>query len=313
MRKTLNKAKTEKLLVYISLIIIPIVQFLIFYVVVNANSFALSFKEYAYVTDSSGNMVLQTTFVGFKNIIGIYKMLVQDETFSKIVGNSILFYFIITISGTVFSLFYSYYIYKKRFGAEFFKTMLFLPGIISTMSVTIMYKYFCEKGVPIIALKLFGLEKVNFSASQGTQLFYIILFNFLISSGGHLLIYTGTLAGVSDSVVEAAEIDGASEMQEFFMVILPTIFPTVALFFITGLLVFFNGTSQLFNFFGQDADKELWTFGYYMFVQNLQISQSTDYTQYPYLASFGLALTFIAIPLIFSLKALLNKFGPSAD
>ena len=81
MRKTFNKAKTEKLLVYISLIIIPIVQFLIFYVVVNANSFALSFKEYAYVTDSSGNMVLQKTFVGFKNIIGIYKMLVHYNYF----------------------------------------------------------------------------------------------------------------------------------------------------------------------------------------------------------------------------------------
>ena len=313
MKNTIISAKRTKLLVYISLIILPLIQFLIFYVIVNANSFALSFKDYSYVVNDNGDTVLQTTFVGFKNIINIYKMLLNDEMFSEIVGNSIFFYFITTLSGTVLSLFYSYYIYKKRFASEFFKTMLFLPGIVSTMSITIMYKFFCEKGVPIIALKLFNLENVNFSASFESQFIYVAVFNFFISSGGHLLIYCGTFAGVSDAIVEAAEIDGANEFQEFRFVLLPTIFPTIALFVITGLLVIFTGTAQFFNFFGQDAIKEHWTFGYYLFVQNLQISQSSDFTQYPFLASFGLALTFIAIPLIFTLRALFNKFGPSAD
>jgi ABC-type sugar transport system permease subunit len=229
----------------------------------------LSFKEYTYVTDEAGKMVLQTTFVGFDNIIGIYKMLFNDEMFSQIVGNSLLFYLITTVSGTVISLFSSYYIYKKRFASEFFKTMLFLPGVISTMSVTIMYKFFCEKGVPAIMLDLFQIKGVNFSASFDTQMFYIIVFNFLIASGGHLLIYCGTLAGISDSVVEAAEIDGASEMQEFFYVIIPTIFPTVSLFFVTGLLTIFSGSANMFNFFGKDADKEMWTFGSKLLVSGL--------------------------------------------
>ena len=129
-----------------------------------------------------------------------------------------------------------------------------------------------------------------------------------------MLIYTGTMAGISDSVIEAAEIDGTNAVQEFFYIVVPSIFPTFSLFIITGMLTIFNGQAGLFSFYGLSGlttRAEFTTFGYYMYVK---VQQSVnDYTQYPYLASLGLALSFIAIPLIFTARWLLNKFGPTAD
>ena len=92
MKNTLNKAKREDFLVYLSLIALPILQFIIFYIIVNANSLALSFKDYSYVVDETGKTILKTSFVGFDNIIDVYNKLFNDEMFSKIIGNSFLFY-----------------------------------------------------------------------------------------------------------------------------------------------------------------------------------------------------------------------------
>ena len=189
--------------------------------------------------------------------------------------------------------------------------MLYMPHIVSGMVVTVMYKYFSEKGLPIMMDQLFGIKMAGFGENMEVQLAYVVAFNFILSFGANMLVYTGTMASISDSVIEAAQIDGVNTVQEFFYIIMPCIFKTFALFIITGMLTIFNGQGNLFNFYGEKAPEEFYTFGYYMFVQVQRYVG--DMVHYPYLAAFGLSLTFIAIPLIFTGKWLLKKYGPKAD
>ena len=304
--KSLQSAKTGKLLFYISLVAFPVVQFIIFYIIVNFNSLSLAFKEYTV----TANGVLEYEFVGFKNLGDTYVKLFTDEFYITCIKNSLIFYGISILGGTVFSLSFSYYIYKQGFLGNFFKIMLYLPHILSAMVLTVMYKYLCQYGLPEVG-KLIGINIPGFRENLDWQFTLLLFYNLLMSFGNNMLIYTGTMAGISDAVIEAAEIDGANSWQEFIHVIMPSIFSTFALFIVTGMIQIFNGQGNLFNFFGLEAPERFQTFGYYIYVQVK--NAGINYVKYPPIASLGLCLTSIAIPIIFTGRHLLNKYGPSED
>ena len=305
MDKSLQTAKAKKLWFYISLIAFPVIQFIIFYIIVNANSFALAFREYEVIDG-----VLQYKSVGFTKLGEMYNKIFTDDLYITYLTNSLMFYGISILGGTVFSLSFSYYIYKQGFLGNFFKIMLYLPHILSGMVLTIMYKYMCEYGLPKVG-ELIGVEIPGFRETYEWTLTLILFYNLIMSFGSNMLIYTGTMAGISDSIIEAAEIDGANMWQEFIHVIMPSIFSTFALFIVTGMIQIFNGQGNLFNFYGLDAPEQFQTFGYYIYVQVKHAG--VDYVKYPDISALGLCLTSFAIPIIFTGRYLLNKFGPSED
>ena len=306
--KTASKiGQRGKLILYISIMAIPVIQFILFYILVNANSILLSFKKFD-VVDGAYVQV----FVGFENISKVISDLFTTESFLNMIKNSLLFYGVSVIGGTVLSLAFSYYIYKKGFGGNFFKTMLFLPNIVSTMVIAIMYSEFGMYGFPEIMQSVFGVDVEYFHKLQDSAIYYLIFFNLLTSFGPNVLIYTGTMSGISDSVIEAAQIDGVNAWQEFFHIVLPSIFSTFALFIITGMVTIFNGQANLFSFYGLEKGSEKFqTLGFYIYRE--VASSGINATNHPYLAALGMVLTFIAIPLVFTGRWLLNKYGPKEN
>ncbi len=124
-----------------------------------------------------------------------------------------------------------------------------------------------------------------------------------------MLIYVGTMASISDSCIEAAQIDGVNAYQEFWYIVIPSIFKTLSLFIVTNIMVIFNGNGGIFNFFGQNASEKLYTFGYYLYIELLSAQGNVIY--FPELAALGLALTSFAIPIMFTLRWLFEKYGPT--
>lgn len=303
-QNSLTKDKTKELLFYLSFMGIAVLQFVVFYVIVNANSFALAFTEYS--SDEFGNQI--SSFVGFKNFKTIYTELFTLEMFELMWKNSFLFYAVSLLGGTVFSLAFSYYIYKQCIFANFFKIMLYLPHIVTTMVIAIIYREFSNRVLPDFLGELFNVQLRAYTAKP---LPYILIFNFLMAFGSNMLVYTGTMAGISDSIVEAAQIDGANALQEFFHVIMPAIYPTFSLFIVTGMLAVFNGQGGLFNFMSWEADMKYQTFGYYLYVQIFKAG--IDVSKYPPLAALGLSLTSFALPIIFTFRWFVKKVGPSVD
>lgn len=296
-----KKKEITDLLFYLSLIVLPLVQFVIFYVVVNANSIALAFKHYEY--NAEGQYVASAAY--FDNFVQVIKDLFTKEELKYCFRNSLVFYVVTFASGTVVSLIFSFYIFKKRLFSGTFKTFLYMPSIVSVMVISVLFRYFCEDCYPAIVEKITGKTVAGYSEHKYAL---IVLFNFFISCGGNMLVYTGTMAGISDSVIEASEVDGVNSVQQFWYIVLPQIFQTFSLFVVTGLLVFFSGQANMFNFFGLRPDPEFYTFGYYMYVQIAK--NVNDYAVYSYLSAFGLIITAVAIPVIFAARYLFDKFGP---
>jgi ABC-type sugar transport system permease subunit len=116
----------------------------------------------------------------------------------------------------------------------------------------------------------------------------------------------GAMNSISESIVESAKIEGANSIQEFFFITIPMIFSTITTFLVVGIAGIFASQMNLFSFYGTDADAHLYTVGYYLYASTAKAT----FADYPRLSAFGLVLSAVAVPITYSVKYLLEKFGP---
>ena len=304
--KTQKNINTGNLLFYLSIIVLPCLQFLLLYIVVNINYLAMAFQKYEYDVHNQ----LINTFVGFENIKNVIVNL-GSTPLKYAFKNSLMLYLVNLIFTVFLSILFSYYIYKKNTFSEFFKIIIYLPNIISSMAMSIMFNYFLEDSMPIIWENLFGYKPMGFITNPSTNMFFILFFNVLMGFGPNVLIYSGTMSNIPYSTIESAQIDGANGFVELFKIVIPQIFSTITTFLVAGIAALGTNQMYLFNFYSLGADNTQITYGYYLYVtaqKNLD-----NLVVYPELAALGIVLTFIIAPLTLVIKKLLETFGPSND
>ena len=125
--------------------------------------------------------------------------------------------------------------------------------------------------------------------------------------------YSGAMSGVSHDIMEAAEIDGCNDVNEFVHIILPSVYPTLTTFIVAGIAGFFTNQMYLYSLKGKDADSSIWTFGYYMYKETISNSSNPVNEVYPTLSAMGIVFTLIAAPISMLIKWAMEKFGPSEN
>ena len=304
--KTLNRAQ-KRLIFYTLMIALPVLQFAIFYVYVNFSFILQAFQKYTLAPD---NMSYIVEFGLIENFRAVFDVLKNDT--SHMVWTSILAYLVSLFISTPLALLFSYYLYKKYFMAGFFKTMLFMPQLLSSVVLVILFKYIANNVYTAVSGAPGLLD--NPDTKLGTILFYSVW----VSFGSNVLIYSGAMSGINDSVVESAQLDGATGFKEFMLITMPMIFPTFVTFLITGIAGIFSNQLNLYTFF-QDRDTSIRTVGYYLYVQSLEsdlvgkYNGVTTFLTYPQISAFGLMITVVVFPVILVVRKLLEKYGPSAD
>ena len=299
-KSSTNMRKKKRLIFYISLMALPMLQFFVLWFCVNINSIFLAFKSYDFDTGDY-------TIVWFQNFADALKDFREIPYFSASIRNTLIIYICDLIFGTPLTLLFSFYIYKKLPASGVFKTILFLPSILSSLITVIIYKYFVDSAIPALWEMLTGETIQGLLANQDTTLVSIIFFNVWMGFGTSTIMYSSTMSGISDSVIEAAELDGITPLKEFWYITLPMIWPTFVTFVVVGFSAMFTNQAGLYNFYGNNAEYSLYTFGYYLYVAVRTYSMN----QYPYLSAIGLILTAVALPLTLGLRKLMNKIGPS--
>ena len=303
-KKNLNRSKRNKNLFFYLMMALPLLQFCIFYIGVNVNSFILAFKEYDYYTGAY-------QWVGFANFAAVFRDIANVSYLKIAFRNSVVLFAFNIAVGTTLAILFSYYIYKKFVMYKFFQVILFLPSIISSVALVLVFKYFAEIAIPEIMLRVFNMEIQGLLSNGATKLGTIIFFNIWIGFGVQILMYSGAMGGISESIVESAELDGATAMKEFWHITLPLIYPTVVVFIVVAVAGIFVNQMNVYSFYGENADYSIYSVGYYLYM-NIA-SQNTTIAQYPYLSAFGLVLTIICVPITLLIKKGLEKIGPQVD
>ncbi len=292
---------------YIAILVLPILQFCIFYIGVNINSFVLAFKNITLDSETK-KYVYSWTFDNFKNWFA------DENEFMQLVQTlliSLKSYAISLAIGVPFGLFFAYYIFKKLPGAMFFRFMLFMPSIVASIVLVSIFRYFTDYVVPEI-LSVFRIELTSTLLSgKNTRYATVMFYNLFVGFGTTVLLYSNKMANISPEIIEAAELDGARPVREFFSIVLPQTFSTLSIFLVTGIAGIFTNEINNFSFFNYYWKPDTATLGFLMYFRTQKAKG--DISQYPPLAALGLMMSAVAIPLTFLARWALNKVGPSED
>ena len=127
---------------------------------------------------------------------------------------------------TAFSLWVGSAIYKmKAFSRSFFRCVFYLPVVTGSVAITVVWKWILDPYNGILN-QLIGTDGYNWLGESRTALACIILILFTTSVGQPIVLYVAALGNVDRSLVEAAEVDGATKLQTFWKIKWPSVMPT---------------------------------------------------------------------------------------
>ena len=295
-----KQKRVEKLFIFLVLLY-PMLQFSIMYVGVNANSILLAFKKY--------DFDFNVSFAGFDNFSYVFKLLTSGELILIAAKNSIVIFVMTLIIGLPLNMLFSYYLFKGYFAHQAIRFVVMLPSILSGMVMSLLFLKFVETSFPEMMNKFFSVKIGNLlegKTAVGTIIFYMLWTGFTTS----LILYPNAMNAIDDGIIESAQLDGVNTLQELWYIIMPLIYPTITTFFVTGVAALFTNGGPLFAFYYNDAPANVWTMGYYLYVQTVF---GEGVTAYPFMSALGLMLTLITVPLVTIVKNIMEKFDPAND
>lgn len=167
-------------------------------------------------------------FIGIENYIQMFK----DPIFVKSLVNTL-----IIVVGSVpivvaFSLFVSSQTYEKNmFTRSFFRCVFFLPVVTGTVAVTVVWKWIYDplSGIMNFVLKdAMGVidQNIMWLGDKKYALAAIIVILLTTAVGQPIILYIAAMGNVDKSLIEAAEVDGATHFQVFWSIKWPALLPT---------------------------------------------------------------------------------------
>ena len=162
-------------------------------------------------------------FIGFEN----YRNLFKDSRFLHSLKFTSLFVILNTIIQNILALLFAVIIDSGIKGKNIYKTILFVPGLLSPVLVGFLWAKLLGTVYPEILVGLGFSGKLKLLTNPDTVLYGLLIINNWMWIGYWMLIYLAALQGVPDELYEAASIEGAGPVASFFRITVPMIMPTI--------------------------------------------------------------------------------------
>ena len=180
-----------------------------------------------YTSFFDANMGKEDVFIGLAN----YQELVNDPIFWTALKNTMIIVLVSVPITCAFSLWVASIISKMPVAAtSAFRCIFYLPVVTGSVAVTVVWKWMLSKFGGIlnyIGTSAGLLEKnMDWLGNSETALWCIILILLTTSVGQPIVLYVSALDNVDKSLVEAAEVDGATSTQAFWRIKWPQMMPT---------------------------------------------------------------------------------------
>lgn len=166
-------------------------------------------------------------FVWFKNYVDLFTS--YNNAFAKSIGNSLILAGLSVFIQVPISLVLALILARGIKGEKFYRTVYFIPVIISTVVIGQLWSkiYHYEYGIVNMFLRKFGLESLvrDWLGDTKTALicvFIVVVWQYI---GYHMLLLYSSAKSIPDELYEAAKIDGASEITTAFKITIPLMKP----------------------------------------------------------------------------------------
>ena len=211
-----------------------VILLILFSVVPLIIAFGLSLFDVSITMDSA-------RFIGMENFVEAFR----DSRFINSLKVTAIFTGLEVPLQVLGALVVAALITKNNIKNKFFRAVYFLPVICSATAIGIMWKMILHSNIGFVtaALQSMGLGKINFLNTPGLTIFVVSFISIWRSFGISAIIYVTAIQQVSASLYEAAEMDGAGKIRQFWHITAPSIRQT----FWYILMTRFAGALQIFD------------------------------------------------------------------
>lgn len=230
---TKTKKKTNSFGVTPYLFVLPgILLFFLIAVIPIFQTIGLSF------TDWDGVKPLNTIeFIGIDN----YEKVITGDEFFHAIKNNVLWALVsVTVPIAIGVIQANVIVNSKVKCKNLFQLLLFLPQILSSMIMSIMWLAIYDPATGLLngILDAVGLDALiqPWLGSKETAIWCLLIMSVWSSYGFNTIIYCTAIRAVDGSMYEAAKIDGANELQLFFKITLPAISKTTTTLMLLSLI-----------------------------------------------------------------------------
>lgn len=196
-----------------------------------------------YYSTMSWNGFSEMQFIGLAN----FKEVLQDSVFWDSVINNILVVLASVFGQIPIALALALLLNRKIKGAKFFRTIGFMPVVISTVVISITWRmiYNSEYGMINNLLEAVGLGflQQNWLGDPTWAMIAVCITIIWQYVGLYFIIFLSALQTVPNEILEAAELDGASEWKKTIHVVLPSIWNIILI----SIVLCISGSLKTFD------------------------------------------------------------------
>lgn len=230
--KKINKAKRSESIAGYLFILPQLIGILIFSIIPVIAVIGLTFFDW--------NIVGVPHFVGFANYIDQF----TSEDMQKALINTLYYIVLVIPAQLIVALLLAMALINIK-GKTIYRVIYFAPGITSSVAASVcwMNLYNGDYGAINLFLAKFGIHGPNWLVDTATVMPAIALMSIWWGIGYYMILFLSGLQGIPRSYYEAAQIDGASTIKQFWNITLPMLSPTT--FFIVIMAII--GSFQVFD------------------------------------------------------------------
>ncbi|HEX2690759.1 MAG TPA: sugar ABC transporter permease [Kofleriaceae bacterium] len=213
-----------------------LVAIAVFFVVPVIAALALSFTDFdLYGIADRGNV----RFIGLDN----YRRLLATPLFWTALGNTAVFVVVGAPLSIAVSLGTALLLSARLARARgVFRTALFAPVVTTVVAVAVIWRYLFHTRYGFLnhVLGWFGIDAVDWLGDPHWSMPAMIVFAVWKNFGYNMVIFLAGLGGIPGERYEAAQIDGATRLQQFRFLTLPALAPTLLLVTILTMVGYFQ-------------------------------------------------------------------------
>lgn len=182
----------------------------------------------------SGDFGRGDIFVGLAN----YQKMFADEQVWQATWNTLKYTLIVVPITVVLAIVLATLLNSNIKGKHIYRTIYFLPMVAAPAAVTMVWKwlYNTDFGLINYVLGKFGVAKINWIENPQLAIYSIAAIGIWSTVGYSMILILAGLQEIPQDYYEAATIDGASSVKQFFSLTLPLVSPTLFFVVVTSII-----------------------------------------------------------------------------
>ena len=291
-----------------ALVILPLLNFLVFWVYVNIDTVLMTAQRFNIMKGGY-------EWIGFER----YKEVFREYIFGMDGARAHFNIFLnslraIVINAIILPLAYisAFAFFKKIKWQKYFRICFYLPSIISVSMLTLSFRYMfhADFGPLRILFAKMGFAPDWLGPESDVLWTLIYIFGIWAGLGMNVIMMNGAMLRIPEDISEYGRLDGVGFWREAFQIVLPLVMPTVSVYIMSVFVsVFSFSLHPMLIATNKGANNKFYTIGW-MVLDSVSIGSENDML----LAStVGIAFTLVMTPVILAVRFITSKLTPDVE